>query len=256
MHAGTGAEYGLRSPCQDMKDLLSSARGASLDSFKAIASDYDSTLAHDGLVAPYTLDLLHRARVAGLKLILVTGRTLKDLQSVFSELSVFDALIIENGAVIFDPIKSQEEPLCPAPPPEFLASLSQRMVPFSLGRRVLATRRPYDKPLQQLIDALGVNLAVTLNRESVMVLPHGIDKASGLRVVLQRMNINLSQTIGIGDAENDIAFLRICGFSGAVANAIDAVKREVDYIARGIEGSGVSEIINRVIASKEITRTN
>lgn len=243
-------------PCEDMKELLSSAREPSLDKFKAIASDYDSTLAHDGLVTPNTLELLQSMRIAGFKLILVTGRTLKDLQSVFPELSVFDAVIIENGAVIFDPLKSQEEPLCPAPPPEFLASLSQRMVPFSSGRRVLATRRPYDESVQQLIDTMGVNLAVTLNRESVMVLPRGIDKASGLRAVLERMKIKLSETIGIGDAENDIAFLQICGFSCAVANAIDAVKREVDYIARGYEGSGVAEIIHRMIAGKEIARTN
>ena len=160
------------------------------------------------------------------------------------------------GAVMFDRLKSCEEPLCPAPPPEFLASLSQRMVPFSLGKRVLATHRPYDELLHQLIDHLHLDLAVTLNRESVMVLPRGIDKASGLQVAVARMNINLSETIGIGDAENDISFLRVCGFSGAVANAIDAVKCEVDYIARGVEGRGVSEIINRVLAGKDMTRTN
>ena len=73
--------------------MLSSTREPSLYAFKAIASDYDSTLAHDGRVAPEVIELLRHARAAGLKLILVTGRTLNDLQRVFSELSVFDGVV-------------------------------------------------------------------------------------------------------------------------------------------------------------------
>jgi hydroxymethylpyrimidine pyrophosphatase-like HAD family hydrolase len=226
-----------------------------LGTFKAIASDYDSTLAHNGRVTSDTLNVLQRARAAGLKLILITGRTLKDLLGVFSALHFFDAVVIENGAVMFDPVRSREEPLCPAPPAEFLASLSQRSVPFSVGRRVVATVRPYDEPVGQVIEVLHVNLAMILNRESVMVLPRGVDKASGLQMVLDRMNIKSSDTVGIGDAENDIAFLQICGFSGAVANAIAEVKQQVHYVARGAEGSGVSEIINRVIAGKAVRTT-
>jgi hydroxymethylpyrimidine pyrophosphatase-like HAD family hydrolase len=223
-----------------------------LDTFNAIASDYDSTLAHEGQVAPETLRVLQRARLAGRKLILVTGRTLDGLRTVFSEMDVFDTIVAENGAVIFDPDKGLEQELCAAPPPEFLAALSKQSVPFSFGKRVIATHRPHGKAVQQVINHLKVDFEITLNRDSVMVLPRGIDKASGLRTALDRMKIEPSAVVGIGDAENDIPFLRVCGFSAAVANAIDIVKRQAHYVTREAEGAGASEVIERVITGKSL----
>lgn len=216
--------------------------------FQAIACDYDSTLAHEGQVAPETLKALQRARAAAKKLILITGRTLNDLRSVFSELSLFDVIVVENGAVLLDPVPGLEKLLCTAPPVEFVTHLSRRNVPFSLGRCVLATVKPHEVVVQEVIDRLNLNLAITLNRESVMVLPRGIDKAWGLMAALNRLHIKASAVVGIGDAENDLPFLRLCGFSVAVANAIDSLKDEVDYVTLGNDGAGASEIIEQVIA--------
>ncbi len=64
--------------------------------FRAIASDYDGTLADDGRVTQETVDALRRVRASGRKLILITGRTLADLRTVFSELSLFDLFIVET----------------------------------------------------------------------------------------------------------------------------------------------------------------
>lgn len=216
--------------------------------FQAIACDYDSTLAHEGRVAPETLKALRRARAAAKKLILITGRTLNDLRTVFSELSLFDVIVVENGAVLLDPAAGLEKPLCAAPAAEFVTNLSQRNVPFSLGRCVLATVKPHEVVVQEVIDRLNLNLAITLNRESVMVLPRAIDKASGLMAALNRLHIKASAVVGIGDAENDFSFLRLCGFSVAVANAIDSLKDEVDYVTMGNDGAGASEIIEQIIA--------
>jgi len=216
--------------------------------FQAIACDYDSTLAHEGRVAPETLLALGRARAAGRKLILVTGRTLDDLRTVFPELGRFDLMVVENGAVVFNPGSQFEEFLCPEPAVKFLSGLSQAKIPFSLGKRVVASKRPYESEVQRLIDRLHVDLAVILNRESVMILPQGIDKGTGLRAALRILTLAPSEVVGIGDAENDLAFLRLCGFSAAVANAIDALKREVDYVTGQDDGAGVAEIIEQVIA--------
>ena len=216
--------------------------------FQAIACDYDSTLAHEGRVAPKTLKALRRARAAAKKLMLITGRTLNDLRTVFSELSLFDVIVVENGAVLLDPAAGLEKPLCAAPTAEFVTDLSRRNVPFSLGRCVLATVKPHEVVVQEVIDRLNLDLAITMNRESVMVLPRGIDKASGLMAALNRLHIQASAVVGIGDAENDVSFLRLCGFSVAVANAIDALKDEVDYVTLGNDGTGASEIIEQVIA--------
>lgn len=224
--------------------------------FEAIACDYDSTLAHEGRVAPVTLTELRRVRASGRKLILITGRTLRDLQAVFPEISIFNLIIVENGALVFDPVTGAEEPLCAPPAPELMDALKKRNVPFAPGRCVIATYRPYQSVVQQVIDELNLDLEIILNRESVMILPHGIDKASGLGVALERLNLASSEVVGIGDAENDLSFVLRCGLSVAVANAIDSLKREADYVTQGIDGAGVSEIIEQVIAGGPLVGVN
>jgi hypothetical protein len=109
--------------------------------------------------------------------------------------------------------------------------------------------------IEQVTARLNLQLAVSLNRESVMVLPRGIDKASGLKAAVQRLKIPLSEVVGIGDAENDIPFLSLCGFSAAVANAIDSLKQQVDQVTHGVDGAGASEIVEQVITGELLLKT-
>ncbi len=59
-----------------------------------------------------------------------------------------------------------------------------------------------------------------------MVLPAGVNKASGLAAALARLQLSPLNVVGIGDAENDHAFLRACGCAVAVANALLMVKAD------------------------------
>ena len=217
--------------------------------FRAIACDYDRTLAEDGRVVPETVDVLRRGRASGRKLILITGRALDDLRSVFSDLSLFDLVVAENGALLFDPALGSEEPLCASPPATFLRLLRARRVPFTVGKRVVATIRPHEIALLELVQQMNLGLDVAFNRESVMVLPSGVDKGTGLTAALARLGIAPAEVVGIGDAENDLPFLRLCGFSVAVANAIDSLKEQVDLVTRADYGAGATEIIDRVVGA-------
>lgn len=67
---------------------------------------------------------------------------------------------------------------------------------------------------------------VILNKRSLMVLPRGVNKASGLRDALDELGIAPEDTVGVGDAENDEAFLALCGYSAAVANALPKLRCE------------------------------
>ena len=79
--------------------------------YRALATDYDGTLAQDGHVSPETLDALRRLRASGRKVILVTGRELPELQSVFPDLAVCDAVVAENGGLLYWPAEQREEVL-------------------------------------------------------------------------------------------------------------------------------------------------
>jgi hydroxymethylpyrimidine pyrophosphatase-like HAD family hydrolase len=80
-----------------------------------------------------------------------------------------------------------------------------------------------------------------------MVLPVGVDKASGLDAALEEMKLSWKNVAGIGDAENDITFLSKCACSVAVSNALDSVKARVDFTTSAPRGEGVVELINEIL---------
>src|SRR5204863_10062559 len=91
--------------------------------FHVLATDYDGTIAHHGLFDGATQEALARVRASGRKLILVTGRELVDLQKVFLDLELFDAIVAENGAAVYQPANRSRRLLGEQPP----AALAQRL---------------------------------------------------------------------------------------------------------------------------------
>jgi hypothetical protein len=105
-----------------------------------LATDYDGTLAHDGIVDEATADALGAFRRSGRKLLLVTGRELPDLIRVFPRIDLFDRVVAENGALLFEPATKKETPLGPEPSPELVETLRKKGVrPLSVGRSIVAT---------------------------------------------------------------------------------------------------------------------
>jgi HAD superfamily hydrolase (TIGR01484 family) len=93
--------------------------------YYVLACDYDGTLAHNGRVNKETIAALERLRNSGRKLILVTGRELDSLQSVFTHLDLFDYVVAENGALLYQPA-TREERLLGEGPNAAAALLRQR----------------------------------------------------------------------------------------------------------------------------------
>src|SRR5204863_5088833 len=93
--------------------------------FHVLATDYDGTIAHHGLVDGPTQEALARARASGRKLILVTGRELADLQRTFPDVELFDAIVAENGALIHQPSTRSTRLLGEKPPEAFVHRLRE-----------------------------------------------------------------------------------------------------------------------------------
>ena len=71
--------------------------------YRALACDYDGTLAHDGIITATTLAALDRLRGSGRHLFMVTGRELPDLKQVCPVLDRFEWVVAENGALLHRP---------------------------------------------------------------------------------------------------------------------------------------------------------
>lgn len=213
----------------------------------ALATDYDGTIAHDGFVDEPTLDALVRLRESGRRIILVTGRELEELLAIFPRIDLFDRVVAENGARLYQPDTKAARDLAPPPPQALIDRLREQGVPLSAGRSIVATVEPYEHAVLAAIRDLGLEWHVIFNKGSVMALPSGVTKATGLTVALQELEITPERVVGVGDAENDHAFLRMCGLSVAVANALPALKEAADVVTAGARGAGVIELIGAIL---------
>ena len=214
-----------------------------------LVCDYDGTIAHDGRCAPSTIEALKRVRASGRKLILATGRQLDELKETFPEYSVFDRIIAENGAILCGADAEECKALAEPPAAEFVDELRRRGVsPLSVGQCIVATWHPRESIVLDVIRDLGLELQVIFNKDAVMVLPSGVNKATGLKAALKELNLSAHNAVGVGDAENDHVFLKACECSVAVANALPALKERADLVTQGSHGAGVEELIEKLLA--------
>ncbi len=150
--------------------------------WRALATDFDGTIATDGVVDEPTRLALVRLRSANVRTFLVTGRELSDFKAMELFLSMFDMIIAENGAVLYDPGSGETRALCAPPPEALIAELSRRGVsPLGVGASIVATREPHETIVIEVIKELGLEFQVIFNKGAVMILPSGINKATAFR---------------------------------------------------------------------------
>ncbi|MGQ4274226.1 HAD-IIB family hydrolase [Terrihabitans sp. B22-R8] len=214
----------------------------------AFATDYDGTLAEHGVVDDSTIAALERLKASGRRLLMVTGRELPDLKRVFERLDVFDVIVAENGSLLYFPETKEERLVAACPPPALVDALRGRGVePLSVGQGIIATWEPNETAVLECIRDLGLDWQIIFNKGAVMVLPPGINKASGLLAALDTLDLSPLNVLAIGDAENDHAFMLASGCGVAVANALDSVKETSDAVMKGERGAGVVEAIDLLI---------
>jgi hydroxymethylpyrimidine pyrophosphatase-like HAD family hydrolase len=217
--------------------------------YVALATDYDGTLATDGVVSDSTLAALERFIASGRKVVLVSGRQLDDLAQVFAHLDVFSRVVAENGAVLFTPATKEVRLLDEAPSAKFVDALRSKGVkPIARGSVIVATREPFQDVVRETIRTMGLGLHVEFNKGAVMILPAGTTKGTGLAVALRDMGLSPDGVIGVGDAENDQSLLAFCKCAVSVANAIPSLKLRSDWVTPSAEGAGVVELVDRVLA--------
>src|SRR5688572_10892299 len=112
--------------------------------YHALAADYDGTLAHHGEIDEDTWAALRKFRETGRKLVMVTGRELPDLmRHLQNNAEVFDRIVAENGALIYEPATKETRILCEPPPAKFAEELRRRGVDrVSIGHVIVPTWEP------------------------------------------------------------------------------------------------------------------
>ena len=212
----------------------------------ALALDYDGTIALNGVLDPTVRQAIADVRQHGIAVILVTGRRLSDLRRVAGDLTCFDVVVAENGAVLDFPASGRHVGLSHPPNPTFLMELKRRGVPFTMGETVMETDASHAGTVLGVLRQLEQPLILAFNRGRLMVLPQAVGKSTGLRQALLALRVSIHNTVGIGDAENDHDLLDACEVGVAVAWGSPALCAVADEVIEGTGPAAVAAYIRRV----------
>jgi HAD superfamily hydrolase (TIGR01484 family) len=211
-----------------------------------IACDFDGTGAVNGQPAPELYAVLAEARARGILTLLATGRVLEEVQRL-CENAPFDVIVAENGAIVCFSGVGHIIQLGSLPPERFLDELRATGIPFHTGAVIVATRQQYASQLLHLIRRFGLDAQLIYNRNDVMLLPSGIDKATGIRRALDTMGRSERNMVAFGDAENDIPMLMTAAVGVAARDSIPAVLALADDRVPQPGGAGVALYIRRIL---------
>ncbi|MBS1164298.1 MAG: HAD-superfamily hydrolase, subfamily [Proteobacteria bacterium] len=218
---------------------------------KVLAADYDGTLADRGRMSADTVAALRSLRAGGFRLILVSGRRLDNIRQVCGELDLFDAVILENGAVSFCPATGTEQLIAPAVDERFLADLARELPgePLFVGRSMVATAAGNAGCVEVLIALGGYDLEVVGCGRRILVLPKGINKRSGLSHALASLGLHRDQVIAVGDEENDMELFKGCALTAAVGNAAPELKATANLVLPGESGQSVQCLVDMLLTT-------
>jgi len=209
--------------------------------WRALAADYDRTLTDDAYRPhPAALAALREAQGLGMKVVVVSGRPLGFLRQA---VPMADAYVAENGAITW---RQGEHWRAPWPVrARVLEALGQAKrwhehAPFDT---LVSLRRAEAQDLQELLGDVWAHVQAVPNVDSVMLLPPGVDKATGMRAALEGLGIAPEATVAIGDGENDVPMLRAAGLAVVPANAVPEARTVAKLVLRGEAGAALPELL-------------
>jgi Cof subfamily protein (haloacid dehalogenase superfamily) len=251
-----------------------------------VAIDLDDTLIeHDGAVPEFVVDAIERVQDLGVLVVAATGRSLSTALPVARAAGMHDWAVCSNGALLarVEPVEVVET--ISFDPRELLLQIEQRVpngsyavegvdgtfltnkvfthaaltvavreVPFEhlleaeAMRLVVRSDEHVDEGLGFLAEELGLHSVVfgTGDIAWLDIGPQGVSKATMLARLCERLGIDPSQTMAIGDSMNDIEMLKWAGVGVLMGHAGDDMRPFADVITDPRPGFGVAAALDAI----------
>lgn len=236
---------------------------------KLIALDMDGTLLNkNGQISEENRKAIKEAQEKGIYVVLSTGRSLLTSREHADSLELTSYLVTVNGSEIWDDkrelvkrnlVKSEliqwMWELSKQHKTKFWAISTERnwfdempedihtieWLKFGFNIDDDATRELIKKELQAKGEFELSNSTLT----NIEVNAIGINKANGLKIVCERLGIEMSHVMACGDSLNDLAMIMEAGLGVAMGNAQETVKEAADWITATNEEDGVAKAIRK-----------
>ena len=77
------------------------------------------------------------------------------------------------------------------------------------------------------------------------------DKGRGMKILAEKLGLDRSEIMGIGDLENDMPLIEYAGFGVVMANGSQVMKEAADYITKDNNNEGgVAEAIEKFVLNR------
>jgi len=207
---------------------------------------------------------------------LCTARNINSVEIMCAILGIVNSFVItENGIALYNPA-TREIKLHPAVTEKMkgrFERIRRKIIPSILkewpnlyvypGNTVYITlvresgttpdiETIYEKIRRKLSGLIGKRaIRIFRSRDTINIGPPRINKGSGIRFLADVDNIDLSQSLGIGDTSQDFPFFRRVGLIGCPANASNEcrefVRSRKGHISHFSYAQGVANIINHFL---------
>jgi len=101
--------------------------------------------------------------------------------------------------------------------------------------------------IKEYVEAKYGDVEVGYSGYAIHLVPKGVNKGVAVKYILDRLNIDPSQAAGVGDSIMDVEIMRQVGYSVAVGNADEELKRACSIILKSPSGRGVLEFVKMIL---------
>ena len=221
---------------------------------KAFAIDIDGTLTENGngMIHLPAVSKMRFLEKIGYRVFFVTGRSSVEAYVLSVFLGITRVAIGENGGVVSkgpsDHTIIGNKDLCLKGYDllkQYISNIETKPVFPRLSEVVL--QRTFDiEEGRNIFKEKGLNLDLVDSKYAFHINELGVNKAKGLNLALEFLNIEPNEVVAIGDSETDIPVFRNCGLSIALGHSDNEVKKHSDHVVIGEEGVGLCDAIDYV----------
>ena len=218
---------------------------------KTFAVDIDGTITMNGMgtIHLQALSKLRSLRDDGHNVILVTGRSSVEgyLLAIFGGLT--HLAVGENGGCITFGDKIQHRMLGNKGECIHALATIQSKLDIEIKEKPVFPRmtevvleRTFDiDNVQKFIDENNLNVVLTDSGYAYHINSKGIDKGSGFMEAIKMLEIDVNDTIAIGDSDTDVPLFKVVKNNIAVSNSTENLKKLAKIVTTKKSGEGVLE---------------
>jgi phosphoglycolate phosphatase (TIGR01487 family) len=225
---------------------------------KTFAIDIDGTITLNGMgqIHLEALSRLRSLKEEGHNVILVTGRSSVEgyLLSIFGGLT--HMAVGENGGCISFGDVIQHKLLgnkgeCIHALATIQAKLNAEVKEKPVFPRMteVVLERTFDiEKAQKVIDDNNLNVVLTDSGYAYHINSKGVDKGSGFLEVVKMLDVDVNDTIAIGDSDTDVPLFKVVKNNIAVSNSTENLKKLAKIITTKQSGEGVLEGLDIILS--------